>query len=101
MKNILTTILLVLILSQPSFSAGSSSDGGDSATDYEKAVKLINQAKKYETKGKTEKAEKRYKKAQKYLLTSNKKFPNKADTLNYLVSQQENLETLRVVRNIT
>ena len=54
MKNILTTILLVLILSQPSFSAGSSSDGGDSATDYEKAVKLINQAKKYETKGKTE-----------------------------------------------
>ena len=65
MKNILTTILLVLILSQPSFSAGSSSDGGDSATDYEKAVKLINQAKKYETKGKTEKAEKRYKKAQK------------------------------------
>ena len=86
MKNILTTILLVFILSQPSFSAGSSGDGGDSTTtsDYEKAVKLIKQAKKYETKGKTEKAEKRYKKAQKYLLKSNKKFPNKADTLNYL-----------------
>ena len=86
MNNILTTILLVFILSQPSFSAGTSSgsDGGDSATDYEKAVKLIKQAKKYETKGKTDKAEKRYKKAQKYLLKSNKKFPNKADTLNYL-----------------
>ena len=84
MKNILTTILLVFILSQPSFSAGSSSDGGDTTTDYEKAVKLIKQAKKYETKGKTEKAENRYKKAQKYLLKSNKKFPNKADTLNYL-----------------
>ena len=88
MKNILTTILLVFILSQPSFSAGSSSDGGNgnstTTTDYEKAVKLIKQAKKYETKGKTAKAEKRYKKAQKYLLESNKKFPNKADTLNYL-----------------
>ena len=84
MKNILTTILLVFLLSQPSFSAGTSSDGGDSTTDYEKAVKLIKQAKKHETKGKTEKAEKKYKKAQKYLLKSNKKFPNKADTLNYL-----------------
>ena len=84
MKNILTTILLVFILSQPSFSAGSSGDGGNSTTDYEKAVKLIKQAKKYETKGKTEKASKRYKKAQKYLLKSNKQFPNKADTLNYL-----------------
>ena len=29
-------------------------------------------------------SEKRYKKAQKLLLQSNKKFPNKADTLNYL-----------------
>ena len=84
MKNIIFTILLVLVLSQPSFSAGSSSDGGDTETDYDKAVKLIKQAKKYETKGKTEKASKRYKKAQKYLLKSNKQFPNKADTLNYL-----------------
>ena len=108
MKNLLLAILLILTFIQPSFSAGSSeegssskssgsstSTGGDSSasksgeystskTDYEKAVKLIKQAKKYEIKGKTEKAEKRYKKAQKYLLKSNKKFPNKADTLNYL-----------------
>ncbi len=85
MKNILTTILLIFVLIQPSFSAGSSGgDGADITTDYEKAVKLIKQAKKYETKGKTEKAEKRYKKAQKYLIKSNKKFPKKADTLNYL-----------------
>ena len=84
MKKIFTTIFLVFTLIQPSFSAGSSGDGGDSSTDYEKAVKLIKQAKKYETKGKVEKAEKRYLKAQKYLLKSNKQFPNKADTLNYL-----------------
>jgi tetratricopeptide (TPR) repeat protein len=84
MKNLITTIFLLLIFAQPSFSAGSSGDGASSSTDYEKAVKLIKQAKKFETKGKTEKAEKRYKKAQKYLLISNKEFPNKADTLNYL-----------------
>ena len=41
-------------------------------------------AKKYEKKGKTEKAKKRYKKAQKLLIKSNKKKPNQADTLNYL-----------------
>ena len=75
---------MFLHLSNHHFSAGSSGDGGDSSTDYEKAVKLIKQAKKYETKGKVEKAEKRYLKAQKYLLKSNKQFPNKADTLNYL-----------------
>mgnify|MGYP001233181625 FL=1 len=38
----------------------------------------------FEKKGKTDKALKRYKKAQKLLLKSNKKKPNKADTLNYL-----------------
>tara|TARA_Y100001936_G_C15577256_1_gene410231 strand:- start:40 stop:525 length:486 start_codon:yes stop_codon:yes gene_type:complete len=84
MKNLLITILLAFILIQPSFSAGTSGDGGESITDYEKAVKLIKQAKKYETKGKAEKAKKRYKKAQKYLLKSNKEIPNKPDTLNYL-----------------
>ena len=35
-------------------------------------------------KNKPEKARKRYEKAQKLLIQSNKKFPNKADTLNYL-----------------
>ena len=68
----------------PSFGAGSSSDGGNSKTDYEKAVKFIEQGKKYDEKGKTDKAQKRYKKAQKLLLKSNKEIPGKADTLNYL-----------------
>ena len=39
---------------QPSFGAGSSSDGGNSKTDYEKAVKFVEQGKKYDEKGKTE-----------------------------------------------
>ena len=37
-----------------------------------------------EEKGKSEKAKKRYQKAQKFLIKSNKEKPNKADTLNYL-----------------
>ena len=69
---------------QPSFGAGSSSDGGNSKPDYEKAVKFVEQGKKYDEKGKTDKAQKRYKKAQKLLLKSNKEIPGKADTLNYL-----------------
>ena len=69
---------------QPSFGAGSSSDGGNSKTDYEKAVKFVEQGKKYDEKGKNDKAQKRYKKAQKLLLKSNKEIPGKADTLNYL-----------------
>ena len=45
---------------------------------------MIKQAKKYEKKGKIEKATKKYEKAQKLLIVSNKKKPLKADTLNYL-----------------
>ena len=48
------------------------------------AVTHIKAAKNFEKKDKLKKAEKSYKKAQKLLLQSNKKFPNKADTLNYL-----------------
>ena len=44
----------------------------------------MNWAKKYEKKGKLEKAKNRYQKAQKLLLKSNDKKPNQADTLNYL-----------------
>ena len=45
---------------------------------------MIKAAKRYEKKGKTEKAQKKYVKAQKLLLKSNKKKPLQADTLNYL-----------------
>ena len=61
MKKILTTIFLLFAFLQPSFGAGSSGDGGSSKTDYEKAVKFVEQGKKYDGKGKTDKAQKRYK----------------------------------------
>ena len=48
------------------------------------ALSHIKAAKKFEKKDKLDKAKKRYQKAQKLLIQSNNKFPNKADTLNYL-----------------
>ena len=82
-KKILITSILFISLISNSFSAGSS-DTGSKSTLYDKAVNLINVAKKMEEKGKSEKAKKRYQKAQKFLIKSNKEKPNKADTLNYL-----------------
>ena len=83
-KNFLMLFALIL-LSTNSYSAGSSSDNSSKIkSDYDNAVKLIKAAKKYEKKGKTEKANKRYMKAQALLIKSNKKEPNQADTLNYL-----------------
>ena len=84
-KKILITLFLVLVLSTNSYSAASSDSGSNKVkTKYEKAVAHIKWAKKYEKKGKTNKAQKRYAKAQKLLLKSNKKKPLQADTLNYL-----------------
>ena len=86
-KKILIVLLFVLI-TNPVFSAGSSggSSGGDAkpVTQYEIALKMINKAKKFEKKNKTDKAKKHYKKAIGHLLKHNKKFPADADTLNYL-----------------
>ena len=47
-------------------------------------LNLLSQHKNTKKKDKKEKAKKRYEKAQKLLLVSNSKKPNKADTLNYL-----------------
>ena len=79
-------ILLFLLSTTNSFSAGSSSsdDSSKVKSNYEKAVSAIKYAKKFEKKGKVEKAKKRYEKAQKLLLKSNSEKPNQADTLNYL-----------------
>ena len=82
-KKILISSILFISLISSSFSAGSS-DTGSKSTLYDKAVNLINVAKKMEEKGKLEKAKKRYQKAQKFLIKFNKEKPNKADTLNYL-----------------
>ena len=85
MKKFTLIIIIVFGFANYSFSAGSS-DNSSSKTksNYEKAVSLIKSAKKYDKKGKSDKAEKRYKKAFKLLLVSNKKKPNNPDTLNYL-----------------
>ena len=76
------TLALLLSLTAQTFSAGTSSS--DKKPSYKNAVKLIEAAKKYESKDKMDKALKRYKKAQKILLELDKKKPLQADTLNYL-----------------
>ena len=83
MKKIITVLLFLITFTNNSFAAGNSSSS-DSKSDYTKAHNLIKSAKKYEKKGKTEKAIKRYEKAQKLLIKSNEKKPLQADTLNYL-----------------
>ena len=89
MKKIILSLSILLLITGNVFSAGSSgSDGGGdntkTKTNYEKAVTHIKVAKKHEKKGKLEKANKSYLKAQKLLIKSNNKKPNNADTLNYL-----------------
>jgi tetratricopeptide (TPR) repeat protein len=85
-KNFIILILYLFLMTN-SFSAGSSSSGGNEGSmksNYEKAVSYVKIGKKFEKKGKTEKANKKYKKALKLLIKSNTKTPNQADTLNYL-----------------
>ena len=89
MKKIILSLSIAFFITTYVFAAGSSSsgnDGGSSATktNYDKAVVHIKSAKKHEKKGKLEKAQKSYAKAQKLLIKSNEKKPGKADTLNYL-----------------
>ena len=84
MKNFIYILVIIIALTNNSFSAGTGGDTSNSKSDYNKAYNLIKAAKKYEKKGKTEKALKRYTKAQKLLLKSNKEKPSQADTLNYL-----------------
>ena len=86
-KKFLTVLLFVLI-TNPVFSAGSSGgssdDGAKPVSQYQIGEKMINKAKKFEKKNKTDKAQKHYKKAIGYLLKHNKKFPADPNTLNYL-----------------
>jgi len=83
MKKLIYTLLIIIALTNNSFSAGDSNTTAK-ASDYTKAKNLINAAKKYEKKGKIDKAQERYAKAQKLLLKSNEIKPLQADTLNYL-----------------
>ena len=84
-KYLFTSFFLSTLLIFNVFAAGSSDSGSSKTkTQYDMAVSHINAAKKFEQKDKLDKAKVRYEKAQKLLIQSNKKFPNKADTLNYL-----------------
>jgi tetratricopeptide (TPR) repeat protein len=85
MKNFFFTFLILILLSTNSYSAGGDEPAKSKIkSDYVKAVQAIKFAKKYEKKGKLEKAKKRYEKAKMLLLKSNKKNPLQANTLNYL-----------------
>tara|TARA_Y100001970_G_scaffold269845_1_gene362966 strand:- start:3352 stop:3843 length:492 start_codon:yes stop_codon:yes gene_type:complete len=84
-NNLLISIFLSTLLTFNVFAAGSSDSGSSKTkTQYDMAVSHINAAKKFEKNDKLKKAKKRFEKAQKLLIKSNEKFPNKADTLNYL-----------------
>ena len=58
MKKIFFSLFIIFTLINNSYAAGSSSDS-KTASNYDKAVKLIKFAKKYEKKGKVDKANKR------------------------------------------
>ena len=82
MKKLTLFLFLLILTTNNALSAGTSSS--DTKSSYDQAVKFIKAAKKLEEKGKIEKANKRYAKAQKLLIKSNDKKPLQADTLNYL-----------------
>ena len=86
MKKFILSLSILFFFTTSVLAAGSEGDSGSTKkkTNYENAVTHIKSAKKYEKNGKLEKAKKSYTKAQKLLIKSNQKKPNKADTLNYL-----------------
>ena len=83
MKNFFL-LIFIFYLSLIVSSYGAASSGSSSSSNYDKGASLIKKAKKLESKGKIEKANKRYEKALEYLMKSNEKNPNQPDTLNYL-----------------
>ena len=84
-KNLLISLIISTLVISSAYAAGSSDSGSSKTkTKYDMAVTHIKAAKNFEKKDKLDKAKKSYLKAQKLLVQSNKNFPNKADTLNYL-----------------
>ena len=82
-KKIFIILIISLIFNVHSNAAGTGGES-DNKSDYDKAVTLIKSAKRFEKKGKNDKALVRYEKAQKLLIKSNNEKPLQADTLNYL-----------------
>ena len=84
-KNLLISLIISTLVISNSYAAGSSDSGSSKTkTKYDMAVTHIKAAKNFEKKDEIDKAKKRYEKAKKLLVQSNKNFPNKPDTLNYL-----------------
>ena len=84
-KNLIISLIISTLVISSSYAAGSSDSGSSKTkTKYDMAVTHIKAAKNFEKKDKLDKAKKSYLKAQKLLVQSNKNFPNKPDTLNYL-----------------
>ena len=84
-KNLLISLIVSTLAISSSYAAGSSDSGSSKTkTKYDMAVTHIKAAKNFEKKDEIDKAKKRYEKAKKLLVQSNKNFPNKPDTLNYL-----------------
>ena len=71
-KKTFFTLLVLILLSTNSYSAGTDSTA-KVKSDYDKAVTIIKAAKKYEKKGKLEKAKKDMKKHKLYLLNQTRK----------------------------
>ena len=88
LKKYLLLLLVSLFFNSFAYPASNSSGNNDgkplAVNNFKKGSSLIKQAKKYEAKGKSEKARNRFSKALKYLLISNKEKPNQPNTLNYL-----------------
>ena len=84
-KNLIISLFISTLVVSSSYAAGSSDSGSSKTkTKYDMAVTHIKAAKNFEKKDEIDKAKKRYEKAKKLLVQSNKNFPNKPDTLNYL-----------------
>ena len=84
-KNLFISFIISTLVISNSYAAGSSDSGSSKTkTKYDMAVTHIKAAKNFEKKDEIDKAKKRYEKAKKLLVQSNKNFPNKPDTLNYL-----------------
>tara|TARA_Y100000741_G_scaffold354617_1_gene329102 strand:- start:601 stop:1104 length:504 start_codon:yes stop_codon:yes gene_type:complete len=88
-KKYILIFLFFFIFNSYAYSASSGSSGNNDGksikvNNFKLGSNFIKQAKKYEKKGKNEKAKKRFSKALKYLILSNKEKPNQPDTLNYL-----------------
>ena len=84
-KNLLISLFISTLVISSSYAAGSSDSGSSKTkTKYDMAVTHIKAAKNFEKKDNPDKEKKIYLKEQKLLVQSNKNFPKKPYTLNYL-----------------